>query len=119
MMGKRVKTFSRKARKSDAINATFANDVRKRTRFGNGLVQKDPAIKRLMLGTNERESGIGVEILARQIGQPQRQIGKLRKPLGFFGICNKTGRIDENLASIEARVKNIAEQIGRTGHPPF
>src|SRR6202165_3000143 len=29
--------------------------VRKRTRVGDGLVQKDPAIKRLVLGTNETE----------------------------------------------------------------
>ena len=111
-MGKRVKTCSRRVRKSDAINATACQDVGKRTRFGDGLVQKDPAIKRLVPGTNERESGIGIEILACQIGQPQRQIGKLRKPLGFFGVCNKTSRIDENFALIEARVKNIAEQFG-------
>jgi len=77
-------------------------DVGKRTRFGDSLVQKDPVIKRLVPGTNERESGIGVEILACEIGQPQRQVGKLRKPLGFLGVCNKTSRIDENLALIEA-----------------
>ena len=87
--------------------------VRKQARLGDGLVQKDPAIKRLMLGTNQRKPDIGIEILAGQIGQPQRQIGKFRKPLGFFGIGDETGRIDENLALVEARVKDIAEQFGR------
>src|SRR5258708_16394563 len=74
--------------------------VRKRARFGEGLVKKDPAIKRLVPGTNEREPGIGVEILACQIGQPQRQIGEFRKSLGLFGVCDKTSRIDENFALI-------------------
>ena len=119
MMGKRAMTFSRTVRKSDAIKATFCRCVRKRARFGDGLVQKDPAIKRLMLGTNERKPGIGIEIFACQKDQPHRQIGKLRKPLGFFRVCDKTSRIDENLALIEARMKNIAEQLGRIGHPPF
>ncbi len=82
-------------------------------------MQKDPAIKRLMLGTNERKPGIGIEIFTCQIGQPHRQIGKLGETLGLFGVCDKTSRIDENLASIEAGVKNIAEQFGRIGHPPF
>ncbi len=72
-----------------------------------------------MRGTNEREPGIGIEIFTCQKDQPHRQIGKLWKTLGFFRVCNKTGRIDENLAFIEARVKNIAKQFGRTGHPPF
>ena len=93
--------------------------VRERARFGDGLVQKDPAIKRLMRGANDRKPGIGVEILAREVSQPQRQIGKLGKPLGLFRVCDKTSRIDENLAFIETRVKDIAEQLGRIGHAPF
>ena len=105
-------TFSRTARKSDAINATFWQQARKRTRFGDDLGHEDPAIERLVLGTNEREPGIGVEMLACHIGQPHRQIGQLREPPGFFRICSKTKRIDENFALIEARVKNIAEQVG-------
>src|ERR1700732_2579665 len=93
--------------------------VRKRTRFGDGLVQTDPAIKRLVLGTNERKPGIGVEMLACRISQPQRQIGKLWEPLGLFGVCNKTSRIDENFALIAARVKHIAARFGCKGHSPF
>jgi hypothetical protein len=58
-------------------------------------------------------------MLACHIGQPKRQIGKLREPPRFFGVCSKTKRIDENLALIEARVKNIGEQVGCTGDPTF
>src|SRR5206468_11965933 len=39
-------------------------DDRNRTRPGDGLLQEHPAIKRLMLGTHEREPGISVEIFA-------------------------------------------------------
>ena len=64
--------------------------ARKRARFGDGLVQKDAAIKRLVIGTHHRKPGIGIEIIARQIGQPHRQIGQFRKPLGFFRDLRQT-----------------------------
>ena len=66
-----------------------------------------------------RKPGIGIEMIACQIGQPQRHIGKLWKLLGFFGVSRKTRGIDENLAPIEAAIENIAKQLGCIGHPPF
>ena len=118
-MGKTGQALSRTIRKIGRHQCHLFRDVRKRTRLGDGLVQKDPAIKRLMLGANERKSGIGIEIFTRQKDQPHRQIGKLRKTLGLFGVCDKTSRIDEDFALIEARVKNIAKQLGGIGRPPF
>ncbi len=112
-MGKRARTFSRSFRKSDAINDVFIVCQPGNARGSAiGLVQKDPAIKRLVIGTHHRQPRIGIEMLACQIGQPQRHIGKFWKPLGFFRICSKTSRIDENLAPIEATMENIAEQFG-------
>jgi len=84
----------------------------KRARFGDGLGQKDTAIERLVIGTHHREPGIGIEMIACQIAQPHRQIRELLKPLTFFRVCSKTSRIDENFASIEATMQNIAEQFG-------
>ena len=86
--------------------------TRKRTRFRDWFVQKNPAIKCLVIGTHHREPRIGIEILACHIGEPQRQIRKLRKPLGFFDVCGQARRIDENFASIEPTMENIAVQFG-------
>ena len=72
-----------------------------------------------MLGTDDRKPDIGVEVLARHIGQPHRHIGQLRKPLGLVGIGDEARRIDDDLAAVEPGVKNIAEYFGRAGVPPF
>src|SRR5882757_9291407 len=58
-------------------------------------------------------------MIARQIAQPQCQIGEFWKPLTFIRVCTKTRRIDENFSPIEAAMENIAEQFGRVGRPPF
>ena len=72
-----------------------------------------------MIGTHHREPGIGIEMIACQIAQPHRQIRELWKPLSFLRVCHETSRIDENFASIEARMENIAEQFSCIGQPPF
>ncbi len=101
MMGKRARTFSRTVRKSDAIKTTVLMHSLETDAARDRLVQKDPAIERLMIGAHHRKPGIGIEMIACHIAQPHRQIGKLRKPLRFFGVCDKTSRIDEDLPSIE------------------
>ena len=86
--------------------------ARKCTRFTDRLVQKDPAIKWLVVRTHHRKPRIGIEMITCQIGQPQRHIGKFRKQPGFFRVRGKTCRIDENFASIESAMENIAIQLG-------
>ena len=55
-MGKRVRTFSRKLGKSDAIRTTFIECQPGNGRgSAMGLVQEDTAIERLMIGTHHRE----------------------------------------------------------------
>src|SRR5437763_665586 len=82
-----------------------------RARFGDALMQERARVEWLVSGTHHRKARIGIEILASQIGQTQGQIGKLWKPLGFFGICSKPRRIDENLAPVETPMENIAIQF--------
>jgi hypothetical protein len=98
----------------------FCRPAWKPARLGrNGLVQEDAAIKRLMVGTDHGKPGIGIEMIACDKRQPHRQIGQLRKALVLFGISNEPTWIDKNLASVEARMQDIAEHFGRIGRPPF
>src|SRR5581483_3449267 len=110
---KRVRTHDRKASYDAFPNGPviaghqcdLPQDVRKRTRFGDGLLQEHPTVERLMLGPNEAETRNRVAILAGQIAEPHCQIRESRKTLVRLRIGDEACRIDEALAAIEARVE--------------
>jgi hypothetical protein len=76
-------------------------------------MQEYAAVKRLMLGADNRKTEVGIEIFASHIGQAQRDVRQLRKPLGLVGIGDEPGGIDDDLAAIEPRPQKLAEHLGR------
>lgn len=87
--------------------------AREQPRLGNGFMQEDAAIKRLMLGAHDRQSEIGVRIFARHIGQAERHIGQFGQPPRLVGIGNKSRSIDNDLAAVEPGQQNFTERLRR------
>src|SRR5260370_9392221 len=92
---------------------------RVQSRLAPGLLQKQAAVKRLMLRTNDGQSNVGVEVNACDITQPHRRIGKFRKTLRLFGVGDKAGWVDKDPTLVKLGVKQLAEQLDRWRHPPF
>ncbi len=76
-------------------------------------LQKDPAIKRLMFGTNNRQPGIGIEMVACQSAQPNRHIGKFREIAVPFRGPRQSELDRRKLVLDRARDEEIAKQFSR------
>jgi hypothetical protein len=55
------------------------DEARIRSRLAPGFMQEHAPVKRLMLGTHDRQSIVGIEMDAGHGAQPDSHVGKLRK----------------------------------------
>ena len=72
-----------------------------------------------MFGTDIRKADIGIEVSARHIAEPHRDVGQFGEWLCLLGIGDEAGRIDDDLARIELGMNEIGEHFGQGRSPPF
>ena len=65
------------------------DETRIRSRLAPGFMQEHAPVERLMLGTHDRQSIIGIEIDAGHGAQPDSHVGELWKNSRLFGVGNE------------------------------
>src|SRR5713226_4596465 len=93
------------------------DQARVQFRFAPGLLQKDLAIEGPMFGADVGKPDIGIEMAARDIAQPHRDIGKLGKRFRLVGIRDEAGRIDDDLPPLEFRMQKVGKHFRRGRSP--